>query len=361
MERDFTKDLTIMVAGTGKITAATLREQLDDWVFGNVDSREVKLVIPIMNRPTPGMRFMVDWAIQVEADVQVVQTLGAGMTRELAALDDIIKMDTEQETLDECFKIMLERHKAGDEVAFLMTYDKTSVYTQGDHNMSDLEILCEAKNYTWLPTLNAEVMADAFEGYESTDERIKREAAEKAFAEKIAEEKAATKPAKKAAAPRKKAAPKQESTSVVNEPEKATEGLDKLIKNAVQKDKSHIHQFVWADDENGHDGSVCMICGMDEDRYRDETSQTTLKADVVLAPRVMPKSMGMAKGTRPDLSTLTPDEIWADVAKARPAAVESNRNELVIQLGENIAQMGEVFSKTIRTYAALVEEIRNDS
>lgn len=343
MERDFTKDLTIMVAGTGKITADTLREQLDDWVFGNVDSREVKLVIPIMNRPTPGMRFMVDWAIQVEADVQVVQTLGAGMTRELAALDDIIKMDTEKETLDKSFEIMLERQKAGDEVAFLMTYDKTSVYTQGDHNMSDLEILCEAKNYTWLPTLNAEVMADAFEGYESTDERIKREAAEKAFAEKIAEEKAAAKPAKKAAAPRKKAAPKTESTPVVNEPEKPLAGLDKLISDAVE---------------------------------RDQSKALELKADVVLPSRVtkvverdlgdgyieaVQTIDGKEQSSGPMLKTVTTEDLWADVAKNRPAAVESNRNELVIQLGENIAQMGEVFSKTIRTYAALVEEIRNDS
>jgi hypothetical protein len=367
-DRDFSKDLTIMVAGTGKISKATLREELDDWVFGPMNGREVRLIIPIMNRPTPGMRFMVDWAIDVEADVQVVQTLGAGMTKELSVLDDIIRLDTEHETLAKSFELLLERQKAGDEVVFIMTYNKESVYTQGDHNLSDLEILCEAKNYTWLETLNAEFMADVFEGYESTDERILRESAEK----RLAENELAEKAAKKAVAPRKAPAKK----TVAPEP--------KLGAVVSEMDAECVHYFYRADDQKDTDPLVCYKCGKLDEPL---TGLDKLVADAVARDKAQPKIvteigpegvktfdelLGVETPTdnqgfklsatvdiAPKLIPVTTEEIWNDVAKARPSAVELRRDELIVELGENIASMGDAFSRTIRTYAALVEEVRN--
>lgn len=323
--KDFTKPITFVVTGTGKVNKANLRAELDDWVFGPMDSadsvtnREVTIIFPILNNPAPGMRFTVDWAIDVEADVQVVQTKGAAMTRELSGLPDIITLDTELDVLHKSIALAKDRQDAGDEVIFLMHYNEESVYVQGEQNMSDLEILCEAKNYTWLNTLNSEVMGDTFPNYESTDDRIKREALEKEFAEKEAAEKAAT---KKPRAPRKTAAkkaaapePKQEE----KEPQKGTEGLDKLVADAVARDKA-------------------------------QPKALELKADIVL-----PSS----KERQMLLKTVEPEDVWADVAKARPSAVELRRDELLAELGENIAQMGDAFSKTIRTYAALIEEVRN--
>jgi hypothetical protein len=401
--RDFTKPVAIMVTGTGPVDKRNLRAELDDWVFGPVDaadsveSREVTIIFPIMDKPSPGMRFMVDWAIDVDADVQVFQTKGKPMTKELSGLPDIEVSDNERETLEKAFSRLLELEKDGHETVFLMHYNEDSIYTQGDSSMSDLEILCEAKNYTWLKTLNSEVMGDTFPNYESTDDRIKREKLEAEFAKKEAEEKAAAKPAKKAAAPRKTAAKKtvaKKPTEPVKEPEKPLAGLDKLISDAVAKDPAHKHKFVWFDDENGKDGSFCEHCGMDErdfwsaaelikhstvDRLSPEQRKTVvdmgvmtqaevdeeiklvetkLKATVALE-RPMPKSLGAAKGMPENLSVVSSEDIWADVAKNAPKAVESTRNELVMQLGEDIAAMGDAFSRTIRTYAALVEDIRN--
>lgn len=352
--RDFTKPVAIMVTGTGPVDKRNLRAELDDWVFGpmeaedSVESREVTIIFPIMAKPSPGMRFMVDWAVDVDADVQVFQTKGRPMTPELSGLPDIVVSDNERDTLQAAFDKLLELEKAGHETVFLMHYNEESVYTQGDSTMSDLEILCDAKNYTWLKTLNSEVMADTFPNYESTDDMLKREKLEAEFAKKEAEEKAASKPARKTAAPRKKAAPKKESTPVVNEPEKAAERVHEPL-CALRKNHAgdcRIDISSTPADLSGLDKLIQE--SVEKDAHQPKALE--LKADVVL-----PSS----KERQMLLKTVEPEDVWADVAKARPSAVELRRDELIAELGENIAAMGDAFSKTIRTYAALIEEVRN--
>lgn len=339
--RDFTRDLTIMVVGTGKTTWANLQENLDDWVFGklddfySVDSREVKIIFPILHRSGPILSLMTRYAMDKDADVQVVQTKDAPMNRDLSALPDILVTNNEHETLMTSFSLLKTREAEGDEVVFLMAFDPESTYTQGQDALSDLEIIYEAKAETDLLTLNLDGMVDFFEGYESEEDKADREAKEAAFK---AEQAALTPaPVKKATAPRKRAAKKAVAPKAIEapvEPQKAvqtpsepiseslTPGLDALIEKSMEKE------------QEGR-------------KVRAMHAQVT---DITIENSEMAQHFIRKSDVAPT------DDVWSDVAKAVSPWDTSRQDVLLVELGENIAEMGAAFSKTIRTMSELFKE-----
>lgn len=309
--RDFTRDLTIMVAGTGKTSAANLKENLDDWVFGKkgdpdaVGIREVKVIFPILGRSGPALNLMTKYAIATDADVQVIQVKDAPMNRDLAALPDIIKVEDEHLALSTGFKLLKDRAAEGDETVFLMFFDPESTYTQGESSLSDLEILYEAKSHSEILTLNLNGMVDVFEGYESAEDKADRERKQEEF--KAEQEALAVESGvapKKAPVARKRAAKKAvapKPTEPVSEPQTAVQsvsGIDAFVAKKVEE-------------------------------------QAAKKAELV---------------------PVTTQEIWDDVAKNVSPWDNSRTDVLLVELGENIAQMGEAFSRTIRTMTELIKE-----
>lgn len=228
MTRDFSRDLTIMVAGSGNVTLANLEDSLGDWIFPDPETeREVHVIIPVLAGMGGGVRNLIKLGTSWGFTFTVIQAKDAPMTRELAALPEeaFVRVDHERDALEHGLTMLTERHKAGDETAFMLAYNPSSTYEQGSSVLSDYEIIGDAKNYQWLQTLNlCESLVDSFEGFETTDEYLKRERLQKEFAEKkAAEEAAKPAPVKKAPAPRKRAQKKvepQESKPLATEPEK---------------------------------------------------------------------------------------------------------------------------------------------
>lgn len=227
MTRDFSKDLTIMVAGSGNATMAHLEASLAEWIFGTVDEREVHVILPVLSQMGPGIRNLIKLGMEWEFKFTVIQAKDAPMTRELSGVpeDSFVRMDGEREALEHGLELLTERFKAGDETAFFLAYNPKSTYEQGNPALSDFEIIGDAKNYRWLTTLNlCEGLIDSFEGFETTDEILKRERLQQEFEDKQrAEEAAKPQEEKKAPAPRKRAAkkvPPKEPKPLVTEAEK---------------------------------------------------------------------------------------------------------------------------------------------
>ena len=222
MTRDFNRDLTILVAGSGNATIQSLEDSLGDWMFPDPEAeREVTVIVPVLAGMGGGIRNLIKIGTEWEFNFKVIQAKDAPMTRELSALpeESFIRADGEREALEQGLAMLTERHKAGDETAFILAYNPESTYEQGNPNLSDYEMIGEAKNYQWLQTLNlCESLVDSFEGFLTTDEILKQERLQKEFEDKQREiEAAKPAPAKKATAPRKRAAKKVEKEIPLDE------------------------------------------------------------------------------------------------------------------------------------------------
>lgn len=227
MTREFDKDLTIMVVGSGNVTMQHLEESMAEWIFGPVEEREVHVILPLLSNMGGALRNLIKLGKEWEFKFTAIHPTGVSMTKEISALpeDSFIHVDHEREALEAGLSLLTAAHRGGHETAFIHAYNPENTYEKDNPALSDFEIIGDAKNYQWLSTLNlCEGLVDSFEGYKSTDEILKEERLQREFEEKQkAEEAANPTPEKKAPAPRKRAAKKvepQESKPLVTEPEK---------------------------------------------------------------------------------------------------------------------------------------------
>lgn len=257
MQRDFNKDLTILVTGTGNSSTANIEDNLIEWIFGGNDSRNVKVIIPFVENLGKGMENFIRWGsdffdwgspngdpmigvIETEYGHKVVSK--ASKTRRAVDFSDaiVIAMET-----------LSDAGNDGNEIAVISLFEPGSP--------SDLLAINIAKSYAPIPVHNlCEGMVDFFEGYQSEESILVEGKARENFlmseAEKDAIDQLDKPVAKKASAPRKRAAKKAAvpaSKPMLEEPEKALQDVPK---------PKHVHRFVWADDGNGHEGSVCYDC-----------------------------------------------------------------------------------------------------
>lgn len=354
--QNYTKDLTLAFAGTGTTSLANIDALLGDFIFGPVEDeieREVTILIPVEYRNAPGVKALRQWG------------------EPMGMVFDFVKGDDPHDSLDQVYFSLEYAKDHGQETAFIMFYNPESKYEKDNPALTDLEVISEAKNFDWLTTLDlCQGLVDFFEGYESTDDRIKREALEEAFAEQQKAKAEAEKPAraprktaaKKATAPRKKAAAKpveMEEEPLPMEPEKPAV--------APKLDKGwgpHVHHYVWGDDGMGNTGSVCecgeeepdkVLAGLDKlvddavkrEQEKKEARNTELSGTIVVGAPKLPEG----------LSPVTSADIWQDVAKAVPADVESFQVSKadIVELGEAMEEMANAFGKAIRVYKNIVE------
>jgi hypothetical protein len=228
MTRDFNKDLTIMVTGTGNISKPVLAQYVGDWIFPSPDfEREVHIILPLFAQMGGGMRNLIDLGMEWAFKFTVLQVKDAPMTRALAGLpeESFVHLDSEREALEWGINF-LKQCSDEDETAFLMAYNPKSTYEQGNSSLSDYEIIGDVKTHEDILTLNlCEALIDSFEGYKSLEETEKEERLQKEF---NAKQKAENPVAEKPSVPRKRAARKVVAPKVtlpLEEPEKAPESL----------------------------------------------------------------------------------------------------------------------------------------
>jgi hypothetical protein len=355
VSRDMSKDLTIVVTGLGKITLPNLNDLLENWMFGDQDEREIRIIVPVLSKMGTGLKEFCKWGINIGFDFTIVQAGDAGMTKEITSLPEkcFVRVDNDRDALQCAMDFLHEDHDNGNETAFIMLYDETSTYKQGDAHLSDREIIGEAKNYTWLTTLNlCQGLTDFFEGYESTDDRIQREAKEAEFAEEQAKLKAAEpKPAKKAAAPRKRAAKKAvapEPTPVLEEPEKPLqEPSEPIAKGWGDYQGNCIHYFVWADDDMGNEGSVCTNCGLEE------PSEPIFERPKLPIEKLVEQRVATELSATSSLKPVA-KEIWDDIVAAK--SMTDLSATAMLKHAKAVQAMGQAFTDVIGTLVELMEE-----
>lgn len=334
--QDFTKDLTILLTGSGSTTHENIAALMEDYIFGPLDNREVSIVVPYAGKVHQGLASTIKWCKSqgitgddfvaiAEPDIEHISQEDAGKFVRMA----------QGESLDHALGILFQDKEEGREVVLMSIYNPDSA--------ADLSDIFTAKKYDWLPTLNlSEGLVDFFEGYESNDDRIKREALEEAFAEqqKAKEESAPAKKtaAKKATTPRKRAASKvvkEVPTPTPTEPEKVTEA-------------PCIHYFIWVDDNKGICGMFCKNCSLREEDCQDEKPSTELSGTIVV---------GKLPDLPKDLSLVSPEEVWQDVAKATPPtdSVMVKRDDLA-QLGKSMENMAIAFSDAMSVFTKILKE-----
>ena len=339
MEHDYSKDLTFIFTGSGDATPSLIQSAIDQYVFGTLDSRNVRVIMPVDHTLTKGQDLFSRWAKSQGLDLTLIKFMNDPFPDLEEYADNVFTVSTMREMMDATFGEIAQTEIINShETAFISLYKSGSAV--------DLEWVEEAKNYEWLTTLNlSSGLIDHFDGYESTDDKIKREAAEQRAAEIEQQEKETAKAAKKTAAkkattPRKRAAstPKmEEPTKPVIEPEKPAVG------SSVDSGwGEHKHKFVCADDGIGHSGSICA-CGEIE-------PDNALSATVVVGSS-LPSNLEPAKISTPD--------VWSDISAA---AVAIPADSLVVkrsdmaELAESIEDMGKSFTRTIATLTKILRE-----
>jgi hypothetical protein len=327
MTRDFNRDLTIMVAGSGNVSTKNLEDSLGDWIFPNPETeREVHVILPIFKEMGAGIRNLIKIGLEWGFTFTIIQSKNAPMTRELSALEAecFVRKDEEREALEHGLFMLTDKHKAGDETAFILAYNPSSTYDQSNPNLSDYEILGEAKNYQWLQTLNlCESLVDSFEGFETTDEFLKRERLQKEFDDKQRElEAAKPKPVKKAPAPRKRAAKKVE-------PQESTEPL--IVAEKPLEDVPV--------------GTVVEVAGIEFTKKGPNPFREPLPADAVLSATVQIET--------------TPD-IQEDIREAHDKI--EKRHDIVVskidlaQLSTDIKELTTAFGNIMDTFTRILKD-----
>jgi len=329
MTREFDKDLTIMVVGSGNVTMQHLEESMAEWIFGPVEEREVHVILPLLSNMGGALRNLIKLGKEWEFKFTAIHPTGVSMTKEISALpeDSFIHVDHEREALEAGLSLLTAAHRGGHETAFIHAYNPENTYEKDNPALSDFEIIGDAKNYQWLSTLNlCEGLVDSFEGYKSTDEILKEERLQREFEEKQkAEEAANPAPEKKAPAPRKRAAKKvepQESKPLVTEPEKPLQEPSEPICACDEQTLLQVHTK--------------------ERCYDLETDpRNELSADV-------PIVIGPAPDIQEDIR-----EAHAQVEKRNMVAV--SRDDLA-ELSQNIKELTGSFGKIMDTFTRILKD-----
>ena len=332
MTRNFDRDLTILVAGSGNVSMAHLQESLGEWIFPDSDAeREVHVILPLFAQMGSGIRNLIKTGIEWDFKFSIYQAKDAPMTRELSALpeESFFRMDTEREALETGLNFLGQCAEGGDETAFIMAYNPSSTYEQDNKTLSDFEILGDAKMHSWLTTLNlCEGLIDSFEGYKSPaelekEERLRAEHMKKIAADaKEALEKAA--PAEKAPAPRKRA-PRKAVTPKVTKP---VEELEKAPEELSV-------------------GTTVEVAGLKFTKTSPNPFREPLPTDAVLSANVV-----IPKKT---------EEIWDDVAEAalqnkvKETMAYVKRSDLS-DLSEGIKELTQSFGKIMDTFTRILKE-----
>lgn len=239
---------------------------------------------------------------------------------------------------------LVDLQKAGNEVVVVVIYDEET----------DVKLVGELKNYQSIPVLNVDGMIDSFPGFKTTDEILeeerKREEFETKEAIRIAAEKEqekaakATTPAKKAAAPRKRAASKPAEDKPLTEatPRKAAAPRKKAVAPKPEPVEAKVVE--------------------EKSELPEE-----LEPVKVIKPEIMQNGLGVpavvidgtSSGVHPVMTGTVDDtpDLWKDVSQAQAGLTThySVKKENLVALGEGIKAMSEAHAKTIDALLNIIE------
>lgn len=329
--QDYDKDLYLMIVGSGNTTRANFEDNVEDFIFGDRDSREVTLVIPYTTEIGKGLDTVLNqWAVGAdrnEPNYPIVAFVEpeAGHRSISSAKDSTLLEEThgvhaDSLALEEAMSYLVERKKDNQEVAVVVLYDQEK----------DIRLVGDIKNYNGIPVYNIDGMIDAFPGFKTTDELLEEERKREEFETKEKIRIAAEKEQEKAQETETKPAPRKRVAKKAAEPvEKPLTGR-RTTKKAVAK----------VEPQEEPPKAVEAILA--------EESQ-------------LPKELEPVK----DLTVPASDvpDLWKDVAHAQaqvsvPDGKVAVSKESLVQLGEGIKEMSEAYSKTI---AALTDMIREQA
>jgi hypothetical protein len=352
--RDFSTDLAILFTGTGKTTMKNLQDNLENWIFGTGDGRELKIILPVFSTTGFHVKIFMEWAEKILGEeiadsLIIVRTENAPMVRSISALPEkcFTICTTDQETLEKSLLILEKYAETPNETAFIMQYNPESVYKRGESSLSDREIIGEAKHAAGLMTLNISLgLQDIFEGYESEEDRESREMLEdnfkaaealKEFERKVLAGEVGGAVTEKPPVTRKRAAKKPmapKDPEPVTEPEKGTESLPV--------------------------GTVVEVAGLEFTKIAESpfpVDSTSLSATV---PLVVTRELGdnlveyvqIFNGEEQSSGPIRTDILLPDSPVEESMTV--NKKDM-LELAQHVEQLTKAFSGFIATYTRMME------
>ena len=329
--QDYDKDLYLMVVGSGNSTRANFEDNVEDFIFGDRDSREVTLVIPYTKDMGKGLDTVLNqWAVGAdrnEPNYPIVAFVEpeAGHRSIASAKDSNLLDETHgvvipSNALEQSLSYLVDKQKDNQEVAVVVLYDEEK----------DKELIGDIKNYQSIPVYNIDGMIDSFPGFRTTDEILEEERKREEFETKEKIRLAAEKEQEKALEPEKPAPRKRVAKKVAAAPEEKPLTGRRTTKKAVAK----------VEPQEEPPKAVEAILA--------EESQLPKELEPV-------KNLTVPASDVPDL--------WRDVATAQaqvsvPSGSLVVKKDSLVQLGEGIKEMSEAYSKTI---AALTDMIREQA
>lgn len=346
MAQDYNKDLYIVLVGTGKTTHKNFVDNVEDYIFGDLAEREATLLVPYTKDLTDTMgRLLWDWAIDNEDEPNYpIHAYVEEGHKSIALAKKTMQIEEPGVTMtsgaiEAAMSDLVDLQQAGNEVVVVVIYDEEN----------DVKLVGELKNYQSIPVLNVDGMIDSFPGFKTTDEILeeerKREEFETKEAIRIAAEKEQEKankpaPAKKAAAPRKRAASKPVEEKPLTEatPRKAAAPRKKAV--APKPEPEH------------KVGDTVVVEGIPFTKHSELPSE--LEPVKVLTDK--------APGVNPLMTPMqVREDVWTDVAKAKGEVDTTATTHYAVQkknlvaLGEGIKAMSEAHAKTIDALLNIIE------
>jgi hypothetical protein len=323
--RDYGKPLTIVLTGTGDSTKANTEVLLDNFIFGNSDNVDARMIVPFAAKPKTGLEIAIkamkeSFGIDGKDYTPVVEPQGGSNLIASAQASHQVPQGC---SLSIALDLLAQAKDSGHDTAFICLYDP--------ENAADFDAVDEAKKRGFTTLNLSEGLIDAFQDYESAEDRAKRKALEEEYAAKQElEESDASVPPKKATTPRKRAAKKAVapvSKAEPIEPEKPVQTL-----SGASKDISSLA------------GTEKLIAMAVEREAEKKAARTELSGTIVM-PSKLPVDLEPAK------------DIQDDIIKAAPIVGDSvtvTKSDIV-SLGDAMEEMASGFAKAISIYKKIVE------
>lgn len=341
--QDYDKDLYLLVVGSGLTTRDNWEDNIEDFIFGDRDSREVTLVIPYTKTMGRGMDLVLNqWAVGNDPESPNYPIVAfaepdtghksLASVKESHLLEDEHGVAALSAALEEAMSYLVDAKADGNEVAVVVLYDESK----------DVRTVGDIKNYNGISVYNIDGMVDSFPGFKTTDEILEEERKREEFETKEAIRLAAEKEQEKALgdgdskpAPRKRTAKKVAAGLPDEKPLQETK--PRTRKTAAAKQVPEAPKAV-------------------EDLLAEHPGGIEEFAPKVEEKSELPKELEPVK-TLPNVDD-TPD-LWKDVVKAKAelglVTHYSVRKESLAELSEGITEMALSFSKTMGALTKIIE------
>jgi hypothetical protein len=340
--QDYDKDLYLLVVGSGQTTRDNWEDNVEDFIFGDRESREVTLVVPYTRDLGKGVdTVLTQWAVgkdRQDPNYPIIAFVepeaghkSISSAKESTLMENENGVVSASASLEAAMSYLVKRKLDDQEVAVIVIYDQNK----------DVELIGDIKNYNGIPVYNIDGMIDSFPGFKTTDEILEEERKREEFETKEAiriaaekEQEAAQKDPESPVKPPRKRAAKKVAATPEEKPLTArkTPATPKAVEDLLAEHPGGLDEF--------------KVPGNPNDGVNRGLS----------APSTFPKELEPVK-TLPKVDE-TPD-LWKDVSRAKAELGQvthySVRKESLAELSEGITEMALSFSKTMGALTKIIE------